>query len=105
MINTYYNIFAGIYYYYLFVGYLCLRPSGKFLPLIVMSSLSFNNMIDFKTYLLFCGEKSLGKTGLKVSCMFICSISYRDTVFPYYPHFLIPSLKLSCFMQIAASCE
>ena len=70
---------------------------------VFLSRFYFNNMIDSKNSTLLFGDKSLGKTSLKVSRMFICSISDRDGFFHAYPNLFGSYLKLSCFMHIDAS--
>ena len=103
MINTDYNISVRISDYSLPVNSICLRPYSKFLPLVVLSHFSFNDIIDFKNAPFFCCEKSLGELGLKVSRMFICSISDRSDLFPDFPFFIRPSLKLGFYIKISAS--
>ena len=76
VIKTEYNLSVGIALLLCFF-FLCLRPSVEFLTLIVQYRFYFKNMIDSKMFIFF-GDKSLGKTGLKVSHMWISYIFARD---------------------------
>ena len=72
VINTDYNLAVGIADSSLLVGFICLFSSAQFLPLIFLHRFPFKNMIDQKTYSLFCGEKSLNKLALRcLACTFV----------------------------------
>ena len=104
VINNCSNLSVRLDASYLVASSLCLRPSAQVLNLIVPSHF-FNNMIDSKKFLLFCGYKSLGKNNLTVSHMFICSISDSATFFPATKKFQRPSIKLISFIQTSDSCK
>ena len=60
VINTDSSFSVGLAASYFLVNLFFLCPFASFLPLIVTYNFSFNNMIDSKRSLLFCGEKSFG---------------------------------------------
>ena len=67
VINTDYYPAVGLDDYSLLMNFLCLLPSAQFLTLIVPFRFYCKDTIDSKTSIFFFGEKSLGKTGLKMS--------------------------------------
>ena len=89
VINTDYNIAVADATSYLLV-ILFWHASAQILPLVVLYRFSFDNIIDSKRSHFLCGDKSIGKTGLKVSCIYICYISVRGD-FSFFSKF-----KLSC---------